>query len=233
MLEFVLENPLVPKRPPSSLARKWVLPFQSVGPRMKPPRGVHPAVVLAFEEMRTPHASRREICIQKFGNAYQRNETEKRTTHLKAPFHWIPLFAYAVRIASMILRTARSIYVIYAEICVNAARIICMPSVCLSTRLSPSLTPHPPLPQSSRVHSTQARVRAQNWRIEKGESSAQWKSAINRIKVPQRDLRMAKVITFFTALQYPVQLLVADPAFQRDHHWQRRIDNRETSATCL
>ena len=97
----------------------------------------------------------------------------------------------------MILRTARFSCVIYAEICVNAALIICMPSVCLSTRLSPSLTPHPPLPQSSRVHSAQARVRAQNWRIEKGESSAQWKSAINRIKVPQRDLRMAKVITPF------------------------------------
>ena len=31
------------------------------------------AVSLAFEEMRTPYASGREICVQKFGNACQRN----------------------------------------------------------------------------------------------------------------------------------------------------------------
>ena len=31
------------------------------------------AVALAFEEMRTPYASRRKICVQKFRNAYQRN----------------------------------------------------------------------------------------------------------------------------------------------------------------
>ena len=31
------------------------------------------AVALAFEEMRTPYASEREICVQKFRNAYQRN----------------------------------------------------------------------------------------------------------------------------------------------------------------
>ena len=34
------------------------------------------AVALAFEEMRTPYASGREICVQKFGNAYQRNERD-------------------------------------------------------------------------------------------------------------------------------------------------------------
>ena len=30
------------------------------------------AVALAFQQMRTPDASRREICVQEFGNAYQR-----------------------------------------------------------------------------------------------------------------------------------------------------------------
>ena len=37
----------------------------------------------------------------------------------------VPLFAYAVRIASMILRTARFLCVIYAEICVDAIPDIC------------------------------------------------------------------------------------------------------------
>ena len=32
------------------------------------------AVALAFEEVRIPHASGREVCVQKFGNAYQRKE---------------------------------------------------------------------------------------------------------------------------------------------------------------
>ena len=31
-------------------------------------------VALTFEEMRTPYAGGREICVQKFGNAYQRKE---------------------------------------------------------------------------------------------------------------------------------------------------------------
>ena len=114
------------------------------------------AVALAFEEMRTPHASGREICAQKFGNAYQRNRetngafqkhlyhhrTIQRNTEMlfsndaRFPFTTLAclpwsfascslrraetLFAYAVRIASMILRTARFLCVLYAEICVNA-----------------------------------------------------------------------------------------------------------------
>ena len=45
-----------------------------------------PAVTLAFEEMRTPYASGREICVQKCGNAYQRKEIEKRMTHFKSTF---------------------------------------------------------------------------------------------------------------------------------------------------
>ena len=110
------------------------------------------AVALAFEEMRTPYASGREICVQKFGNAYQRKEIEKRMPHFKTnkmffvndtrfPFtqlayvpwsfaSWFvwdvfrpsPVFGvlYAVRIAFMILRTARLLCVIHANICVNA-----------------------------------------------------------------------------------------------------------------
>ena len=42
------------------------------------------AVTLAIEEMRTPYTSEREICVQKFGNAYQRKEIGKRMVHLKA-----------------------------------------------------------------------------------------------------------------------------------------------------
>ena len=45
-----------------------------------------PAIALAFEEMRTPYASGWEICIQKFGNAYQRKEIEKRMAHFKSTF---------------------------------------------------------------------------------------------------------------------------------------------------
>ena len=45
-----------------------------------------PAVALAFEEMRAPYASEEEICVQKFGNAYQRKEIEKRMTHFESTF---------------------------------------------------------------------------------------------------------------------------------------------------
>ena len=44
------------------------------------------AVTLTFEEMRTPYASRRESCIQKFGNAYQWKEIDKRMPHFKSTF---------------------------------------------------------------------------------------------------------------------------------------------------
>ena len=47
---------------------------------------VIPAVALAFEEMRAPYASGREICVQNYGNAYQRKEIEKRMTHFKSTF---------------------------------------------------------------------------------------------------------------------------------------------------
>ena len=42
----------------------------------------------------------------------------------KVPFHWVSLFAYAVRIASMIFRTGRFLCVICAQICVHA--LICV-----------------------------------------------------------------------------------------------------------
>ena len=42
------------------------------------------AVALAFGEMRTPYASGRELCEQKFGNVYQRKEIEKQMTHFKS-----------------------------------------------------------------------------------------------------------------------------------------------------
>ena len=42
------------------------------------------AVALAFEEMHTPYASGREICVQKVGNAYQWKEIEKRMTNFKS-----------------------------------------------------------------------------------------------------------------------------------------------------
>ena len=42
-----------------------------------------PVVALAFEEMRTPYESGREICLQKSVNAYQRKEIEKRMPHFK------------------------------------------------------------------------------------------------------------------------------------------------------
>ena len=42
-----------------------------------PPYQPAPAVALAFEEMRTPYASGREICVQKFGYTYQ----QKRKTN--------------------------------------------------------------------------------------------------------------------------------------------------------
>ena len=123
------------------------------------------AVALAFEETHTPYASGREICVQKFGNVYQRKEQEKWMLHFKSTFgikfikrfneikcssqtmraslshtrtcsviicvmfrlrcveteSW--LSAYAVRIASIILHTARFLCVIYAEICVNATTV--------------------------------------------------------------------------------------------------------------
>ena len=104
-------------------------------------------VAIAFEEMHTPHASGREICVRKFGNAYQPKGIEKRKSgssddsankilfaNVAVPtyFTWrvvwdgwdrVPLFAYAVRIASMILRTARFLCVIYAEVWVNATAV--------------------------------------------------------------------------------------------------------------
>ena len=46
-----------------------------------------PAVALAFEEMRTPYASGREVCVQKFVNAYQRKETETNTAFQKHLYH--------------------------------------------------------------------------------------------------------------------------------------------------
>ena len=42
-----------------------------------------PVVALAFEEMRTPYESGREICVQKSVNAYQPKEIEKRMPHFK------------------------------------------------------------------------------------------------------------------------------------------------------
>ena len=45
------------------------------------------AFPLAFEEMRTPYASGREICVQKLRNAYQRKEIAKRMTHFKSTGH--------------------------------------------------------------------------------------------------------------------------------------------------
>ena len=50
---------------------------------------IPPAVALAFEGMRTPYASGREICVQKFGKGYQRKEAEKRMTHFKSTFSTI------------------------------------------------------------------------------------------------------------------------------------------------
>ena len=47
-------------------------------------------------------------------------EVEKRAAHFKSTFPPSPFFAYAVRIASMLLRTARFLCVTYADICVNA-----------------------------------------------------------------------------------------------------------------
>ena len=43
------------------------------------------AVALAFEEMRTPYASGREIFVQKFGNAYRRNSETIKWCFSKAP----------------------------------------------------------------------------------------------------------------------------------------------------
>ena len=87
------------------------------------------AVAVAFEEMRTPYASGREICAQKFENAYKRKEMEKRMPHFVFCLRHVEtesrfFFAYAVRIASMILHTAIFLCVLYAEICVNAILII-------------------------------------------------------------------------------------------------------------
>ena len=47
---------------------------------------LHAVVTLAFEGMCTPNPSGREICVQKFGNAYQRKEIEKRMPHFKSSF---------------------------------------------------------------------------------------------------------------------------------------------------
>ena len=88
------------------------------------------AVTLAFDEMRTPHASGREICVRKLGNAYQQQQKDTNDAASLLPglsndsakkvlckrcafpsqywlafrdrFHCVPIFAYAVRIASMI-----------------------------------------------------------------------------------------------------------------------------------
>ena len=52
------------------------------------------AVALAFEEMRTSYASGREICVQKFGNAYQRKKIEKWMPHFNSTFQiqWNKMF---------------------------------------------------------------------------------------------------------------------------------------------
>ena len=43
-------------------------------------------VTLAFEEMRTPYRSGQDICLQIFGNAYQRKYVQKWMTHFKSTF---------------------------------------------------------------------------------------------------------------------------------------------------
>ena len=83
----------------------------------------HTAVALTFEEMRTPYASGRNICVQKFGNAYQRKEIEKRMPHFV--FVWDLL--RPSRVFFCVRCTHRfpwfcvhlDFYVLYAEICVN------------------------------------------------------------------------------------------------------------------
>ena len=53
-----------------------LFPFAAPGVPRVPfpfPHSPSPAIALAFNEMRTPYASEREICVQKFGNAYRRN----------------------------------------------------------------------------------------------------------------------------------------------------------------
>ena len=72
--------------------------------RERDTNGRKSAVALAFEEMRTPHASWREICVQKFGNAYQRKEVEKRMPHFffclfcfVCLFVWDPVAFFCVR----------------------------------------------------------------------------------------------------------------------------------------
>ena len=47
---------------------------------------VSSVVALAFEEMRTPYASGRGICVQKFGNVYQWKEIDKQMLHFKSTF---------------------------------------------------------------------------------------------------------------------------------------------------
>ena len=62
-----------------------------------------------------------------FGGAYFRNFTvlgyvpwSFASCFVLTCWDWVPLFAYAVRIASVILRTSRLVCAIYAAICVNA-----------------------------------------------------------------------------------------------------------------
>ena len=94
-------------------------------------------VALAFEEMHIPYTSGREICVQKVRNVYQWKEIGKRMPHFKCSFttkfiKWFTLSfhilayvpwsfpsCFAVCIASMILRTASFLSVIYPEICIN------------------------------------------------------------------------------------------------------------------
>ena len=50
--------------------------------------GGYTAVMLAFEELKTPYASGWEICVQNFGNAYQLTKRNKETNDA---FQTVPL----------------------------------------------------------------------------------------------------------------------------------------------
>ena len=149
------------KQQNNTIQHKTALTVQQIAGHLKTLAilDIKTAVALALEQLRSPHASEREICVQKVGNAYRRNErNEWRISGALLPpsndsakywndvhkrcalsFHntCVPsvicrmcslrrvetesrfLHLYA-SLQSMLLRTARFLCVLDAEICVTA-----------------------------------------------------------------------------------------------------------------
>ena len=114
---------------------------------------IYSAAALAFEEMRTPYTSRREICVQKFQNAYQRKQIEKRMMHSESTFGFVKRFS-EIKCSSQMMHAFLSQYscafrdrLCHVLFCaetearlifaygIHTARFLCMPytEICVNT----------------------------------------------------------------------------------------------------